>query len=225
MSTTTRPPLDTVGIVLAGGGSTRLTGLAQMPTGGKSGLLFQGRTFLEHVVAAVAAEVGRTVVVAAPGQTLPALDGMTVVRDLAPGSGPLAGIRDGWRAALAADHGDTPPPRLAVVASCDLPLLRPEVVRLLVAVARASHALWTLPVVHGHRQVLASVMHVELLAQIEAWLATGRRDLRGLVDKIAQDDPRHIHAVTEAEAAAVDPTLESFVDIDTPDDLERLQSR
>lgn len=215
----------TVGIVLAGGGSTRLAGLDQAPTGGKAGLLFQGRTFLEHVVAAVAAEVGRTIVVAAPGQTLPALDGVIVARDLAPGSGPLAGIRDGLRAALAADHGDTPTPRLAFVASCDLPLLRPEVVRLLVDEARRADALWTLAVVHGHRQVLASVMRVELLSRIETWLATGRRDLRGLVDEIAQDDPRHIRAVTEAEVVAVDPTLESFVDIDTPDDLERLQSR
>ncbi len=215
----------TVGIVLAGGGSTRLAGLAQTPIGGKAGFLFQGRTFLECVVTAVAAEVGRTIVVAAPGQTLPAFDGVTVARDLAPGSGPLAGIRDGLRAALAADHSGTPTPLLAVVASCDLPLLRPEVVRLLVADAHASHALWTIPVVHGHRQVLTSVMRVELLSRIEAWLATGRRDLRGLVDEIAQDDPRHIRAVTEAEVAAVDPMLESFVDIDTPDDLERLQSR
>jgi molybdopterin-guanine dinucleotide biosynthesis protein A len=203
----------TVGIVLAGGGSTRLAGLAQTPIGGKAGFLFQGRTFLECVVTAVAAEVGRTIVVAAPGQTLPAFDGVTVARDLAPGSGPLAGIRDGLRAALAADHSGTPTPLLAVVASCDLPLLRPEVVRLLVADA------------HAHRQVLTSVMRVELLSRIEAWLATGRRDLRGLVDEIAQDDPRHIRAVTEAEVAAVDPMLESFVDIDTPDDLERLQSR
>lgn len=222
-----QPGQATVGIVLAGGGSTRLASVAATG-GGKAWLTFQGQTFLEHVVAAVAAEMGPTIVVAAPGQRLPALDGVRVVHDLTPGAGPLAGIRDGLRAVLAVDDADqaaAQPPRLAFVASCDVPLVRREVVRLLVAVAAESDALWTVPVVHGHRQVLVSVMRVELLARIEAWLSTGRRDLRGLFEEMAQTDPQSVGEVTEEACKAVDLTLESFVDIDTPDDLERLQSR
>ena len=222
-----QPGQATVGIVLAGGGSTRLASVAATG-GGKAWLTFQGQTFLEHVVAAVAAEMGPTIVVAAPGQRLPALDGVRVVHDLTPGAGPLAGIRDGLRAVLAVDDADqaaAQPPRLAFVASCDVPLVRREVVRLLVAVAAESDALWTVPVVHGHRQVLVSVMRVELLSRIEAWLSTGRRDLRGLFEEMAQTDPQSVGEVTEEACKAVDPTLESFVDIDTPDDLERLQSR
>ena len=223
----------TVGIVLAGGGSTRLASVAATG-GGKALLTFQGKTFLEHVVTVVAAEVGPTIVVAAAGQRLPALDGVRIVHDLTPGAGPLAGIRDGLRAVLAVDaaghaghagHAAAEPPRLAFVASCDVPLLRREVVRLLVAAAAESDALWTVPVVHGHRQVLVSVMRVELLSRIEAWLSTGRRDLRGLYKEMAQTDPQSVGEVTEEACKAVDPTLESFVDIDTPDDLERLQSR
>ena len=225
--------LATVGIVLAGGGSTRLASVAATG-GGKALLTFQGKTFLEHVVTVVAAEVGPTIVVAAAGQRLPALDGVRIVHDLTPGAGPLAGILDGLRAVLAVDaaghaghagHAAAEPPRLAFVASCDVPLLRREVVRLLVAAAAESDALWTVPVVHGHRQVLVSVMRVELLSRIEAWLSTGRRDLRGLFKEMAQTDPQSVGEVTEEACKAVDPTLESFVDIDTPDDLERLQSR
>jgi molybdopterin-guanine dinucleotide biosynthesis protein A len=225
-----QPGQATVGIVLAGGGSTRLASVAATG-GGKALLTFHGQTFLEHVVAAVAAEMGPTIVVASPGQRLPALDGVRVVHDLTPGAGPLAGIRDGLRAVLAvddadhADHAAAQPPRLAFVASCDVPLVRREVVRLLVAVAAESDALWTVPVVHGHRQVLVSVMRVELLSRIDAWLSTGRRDLRGLFNEMAQTDPQSVGEVTEEACKAVDPTLESFVDIDTPDDLERLQSR
>jgi molybdopterin-guanine dinucleotide biosynthesis protein A len=219
-----QPSHDTVGIVLAGGGSTRLASVAAAG-GGKASLMFHGQTFLEHVIAAVATEVDDVIVVAAPGQTLPALDGASIVHDLTPGSGPLAGIRDGLLAALAARGTTAPPPRFAVVASCDLPLLRREVVALLLQVAMESDSLWTVPIVHGHRQVLMSVIRVELLPQIEAWLATGRRDLRGLVAELARDDPRSVREVTEAELAAVDPERVSFVDIDTPDDLERLQSR
>ena len=228
-----QPGQATVGIVLAGGNSTRLASVAATG-GGKALLTFQGKTFLENIVTVVAAEVGPTIVVAAAGQRLPALDGVRIVHDLTPGAGPLAGIRDGLRAVLAVDdaghaghacHAAAQPPRLAFVASCDVPLLRREVVRLLMALAAESDALWTVPVVHGHRQVLVSVMRVELLSRIEAWLATGRRDLRGLFKEMAQTDPQSVGEVTEEACKAVDPTLESFVDIDTPDDLERLQSR
>jgi molybdenum cofactor guanylyltransferase len=234
-----QPGQATVGIVLAGGNSTRLASVAATG-GGKALLTLQGKTFLENVVTVVAAEVGLTIVVAAAGQRLPALDGVRIVHDLTPGAGPLAGIRDGLRAVLAVDeardagdagdagharHAAAQPPHFAFVASCDVPLLRWEVVRLLVAAAAESDALWTVPVVHGHRQVLVSVMRVELLSRIEAWLATGRRDLRGLFKEMAQTDPQSVGEVTEEACKAVDPTLESFVDIDTPDDLERLQSR
>ena len=225
-----QPGQATVGIVLAGGGSTRLASVASTG-GGKALLTFHERTFLEHVVAAVAAEVDQTVVVAAAGQRLPALEGVRVIHDLTPGAGPLAGIRDGLRAVLTADdadhagHAAMQPPRFAFVVSCDVPLVRPEVVRLLVAVAAESDALWTVPVVDGHRQVLVSVMRVEMLSRIEAWLSTGRRDLRGLFKEMAQTDPQSVGDVTEEACKAVDPTLESFVDIDTPEDLERLQSR
>jgi molybdopterin-guanine dinucleotide biosynthesis protein A len=225
-----QPGQATVGIVLVGGGSTRLASVAATG-GGKALLTFQGKTFLERVVGAVAAEADRTIVVAAAGQILPVLDGVRVIHDLTPGEGPLAGIRDGLRAVIAADdadhadHAATQLPRFAFVASCDVPLVRPEVVRLLVAVAAESDALWIVPVVDGHRQVLVSVMRVEMLSRIEAWLSTGRRDLRGLFKEMAQTDPQSVGEVTEQACKAVDPTLESFVDIDTPDDLERLQSR
>lgn len=215
----------TAGIVLAGGSAQRLASVLQATDGGKASLVFQGRTFLEHVVGAVATEVAELIVVAAPGQRLPALDGVRIVNDATPGAGPLAGIRDGLRAAWPVDRGDAPSPGLAFVASCDLPLLRREVVRSLMAVAGESRALWTVPVVHGHRQVLVSVMRFDLLPRIDAWLATGRRDLRGLLAEIAHTDPTGIREVTEQELAAYDPALVSFVDIDTPEDLARLQSR
>lgn len=220
-----QPPMPaTLGIVLAGGGSSRLGSVAEA-AGGKASLTVRGRSFLEHVVAAVAAEVDRTIVVAAPGQMLPTLAGVSIVHDATPGAGPLAGLRDGLRAAQAVEHGAPTQSTLAFVASCDVPLLRREVVHLLIDVARRSAARWTVPSVHGHRQVLVSVLHVDLLPRIEAWLAAGRRDLRGLFAEIARVDPRTVCEVTEAALTAVDPHLESFLDIDTPDDLERLQSR
>jgi len=222
------PALGTVGIVLAGGGSKRLLSEAEPAAGGKALRTFRGQTFLERVVAAVAAGLGPKgdlIVVAAPGQTLPQIGQALVVHDAVPGSGPLAGIRDGLRAALdTAQRRNGPAPGMAVIVSCDVPLLQPEVIRLLLDQASESGAVWTVPVVHGHRQVLLSAMHPGMLPKIEAWLATGRRDLRGLFDAIVQEDPKRILEVSQAQLAAVDPALESFFDIDTPADLQRLRA-
>lgn len=222
-----------VGIVLAGGASRRMQATADAARVRKEMLTLGGRTFLDMVVEAVAAELGdasRVIVVAAPGQPLPAVPGRVhVVRDSLPGSGPLAGIADGMRAAIAAAQAaGHEPPELAVIASCDVPLLRPRVVQLLIDKATSSRALWTVPLVGGHRQVLVSVVRLRFLEQIEAWLATGRRDPRGLLEQLEAADrlesggQEAVKLVTEAECVAIDPALESFLDVDTPEDYERI---
>lgn len=219
---------DVIGIVLAGGASRRMQPDAAAADVRadvrKERLAPGGRTLLERVVAAIAADVAEVIVVAAPGEPLPDLPGrVRVVRDASPGAGPLAGLADGLTAALGArDHSGEQSPDLAVVVSCDIPLLRPEVVRLLIERARASAALWTLPVVGGHRQVLVSVVRPTVIGRIASWLATGRRDLRGLVDSLAAADSAAVAIVPEAELAAVDPELESFLDVDTPADYARV---
>lgn len=213
-------PADaTIGIVLAGGGSTRLGPAGG--AGGKAWLVLDGRSFLERVVATLADELGGVIVVAAAGQSLPDVPAARIVRDRVPAAGPLSAVADGLRAAGTAAM----PPRLAIVASCDLPLVRPEVVRLLVARGRGSTALWTVPEVHGHPQVLLSAVRPAALPRIEAWLASGRRDLRGLVRRLAEENPAAVDRVPQDTFMAVDPRLDSFTDVDTPADLERLRGQ
>jgi len=237
-----RPDPEAVGIVLAGGRATRLGAVA---AAGKAWLALDGRTFLERVCAALSPEVAAVVVVAADGTDLPTVAGATVVRDTVPAAGPLAAIRDGIRAAVAAGGGTSP--RRFVVVSCDVPLVRREVIRLLLHAAREGVAgeggadasggggdgagtaagadvLWTLPVAHGHMQVLVSVLDVRMLARLESWLATGRRDPRGLAASLLAAEPSTVRLVDESQLAAADPTLASFIDVDTPDDLRRLGS-
>jgi molybdopterin-guanine dinucleotide biosynthesis protein A len=220
-----QPRAGTVGIVLAGGGSTRLASAAPA---GKARLEFEGRTFLERVCAAVAAEVSRVIVVAAAGQDPPRVPGTLLVHDSLPAAGPLAAIRDGIEAAIAA--ATEQPVRRVVVASCDVPLLRPEVVRLLVEAAGpwseqpVHDVLWTVPVVHGHRQVLLSAIDVRLLPRLDAWLERGRRDPRGLVEWLLEEEPQAVGLIDERLLAAADPDLASFADIDTPEDLRRLKA-
>lgn len=212
---------DVVGIVLAGGRGTRLAEGVDLPVGGKAALPLGGKSFLERVTETLAAEVASTIVVAAAGQPLPPGLPVRVVRDTVVAAGPLAGLRDG----LAAAAGTAEPPRLAFVTSCDAPLLRREVVRLLLEATRATHALWTVPEVHGHRQMLTSVVALEILPRIEGWLAAGRRDLRGLCAAIEREGPGRVHVVAEPLLAAVDPALDSFADVDTSADFRAVEQR
>lgn len=216
---TTRASPVAIGIVLAGGASSRMQppgGIAAdgSPPVRKEWLEIGGRPLVARVVDAVAAATIRTLVVAAPGKPLPPLSvGVEVVTDSAPGAGPLAAILDGLRSI-----GPTAEEPFVFVASCDLPLLDAAVVRLLLDRAVAANADWTVPVIDGHPQVLASVVRRTLIGPMAAWLASGRRDLRGLLATLRASDGFRIDLISTAEIAVIDPRLDSFRDVDTPEE-------
>lgn len=211
---------DIFGIVLAGGRSSRLAGL-DLGDGGKAAFVVGGEPCLSRVCRTVAAVVPRVIVVAAAGQPLPLLDSnVEIIRDTTPNAGPLAGIRDG----LAHGMSHVPPPRWALVASCDVPLLKPAVVRLLVDTARASAARFVVPRVNGHPQVLAAVLACDLAPAIAAFAAAGRGP-RAVLDDLVDRQPAAVRFVTPEALTAIDPDLDSFLDLDTPTDLARLESR
>lgn len=89
----------------------------------KASLPFGDETLLQRVVRLVAPAVDEVVVVARPGQDLPALpDGVRVTYDEVEGLGPLAGIAGG----LAATTADA-----VYATACDVPFLRRAVIDLL----------------------------------------------------------------------------------------------
>jgi len=211
---------DVIGIVLAGGRSRRLAGL-DLGAGGKAAVVVGGESCLGRVCRAVATAVPRVIVVAAVGQPLPPLGaGVEIICDTTPHAGPLAGIRDGLTHAL----GHVPPPRWAFVSSCDVPLLAPAVVRLLVETARSSAARIVVPLVAGHPQVLAAVFACDLAAAITRLAAAGRGP-RAILDELVAREPEAVRFIMPEELVAADPDLDSFLDLDTPADLARLESR
>jgi molybdopterin-guanine dinucleotide biosynthesis protein A len=199
-------------IILAGGAGSRLGGVA------KPLLQLAGETFLTRVIRAVAPAVEEIVVVAAAGQDLglpavmdpplePAVP-VRVIRDSAVAAGPLAALADGLRAVAESN------PARAFVVSCDVPRLSTAVVRLVLdSLADSPDAEWAVPEVGGYPQVLVSALRPRMLGAIDAHLAAGRHDLRGLFARVA------VRTIAEATLRRVDPGLESFRDVDTPDDL------
>ncbi len=200
-----------VGIILAGGAGSRLGGVE------KAMLEFEGRTFLARAIAAVTPSVGEIVVVVAAGQAIDPDSFATsipvrVVRDTTAGAGPLAALADGLRGATLPDDG------IAVIASCDSPRMSPDVVRLLVEslVNAGTQCDWAVPEVGGHPQVLLSAIRTTALPAIESHLASGRRDVRGMLSKL------RTRTIDEEQLRRIDPALASFHDIDTAEDLHKI---
>jgi molybdopterin-guanine dinucleotide biosynthesis protein A len=102
--------LDVTGIILAGGGSSRLgRDKASEPVNGRP-LLQWAADRLEQAAAEI-------VVVKAAGQRLPSIETrkpLKVAEDILAGRGPLAGIHSGLQSA---SHD------LSIAAGCDMPLL------------------------------------------------------------------------------------------------------
>ena len=128
------------------------------------------------------------------------------VREEPPGAGPLAALVAGADA-LEADS--------VVLLACDL--VRVEI-PLLVMLAEWPGAPSVVPVVDGRAQLVCARYGADALAVARRLLANGERSLRALLDEIAAD------TVTPADRPAL-MGPETFVDLDTPDDLARLGLR
>ncbi len=190
----------------------------RVAAGGKAALPFGDDTMLARVCRVLLAEAGRVVVVAAKDQPLPPLPaGVEITRDTTPDCGPLSALRDGLASALA----QGPRPAIAVLCSCDVPGLAPRVVQLLIRKARASAASWIVPLVGGHPQVLVSAVTAKGFTQILSEATSLLKSPRALVEAIQAEDEEAVLFLTEAELGTVDPTLASFADVDTPDDLAK----
>ncbi len=127
---TAAPELDEIalaepitGIVLAGGQSKRMGR-------DKAWLPVAGRPMIQWVLHAVAEVTQYQMIVSRHIGRLNELD-VPVVEDRFPARGPLTGIHAGLKAA---------PTDLCVVVACDLPMVRPELLRLLAAAVGPFHA-------------------------------------------------------------------------------------
>jgi len=196
---------DVTGVVLTGGRSSRMGQ-------DKASLVLGGSTMLERVVAVLNAIADDIVIVRSPGQSLPLVrstGSLTVVADPVEGAGPLAGIATG----LADGSAD-----VAVIVGVDYPFLRPSLLRLLVDRVRAG-APWAIPTFEGYLQPVCSAISRDALDDIRAHLARDERSPLVVARAVGAV------IVDEDEWRAEDPEGLSFLDVDTPEDLDAARQR
>ncbi|MCW2686300.1 MAG: molybdopterin-guanine dinucleotide biosynthesis protein [Mycobacterium sp.] len=140
----------------------------------KATLPYDGKTLVEHVVAAVKQRCEPVFVIAAPGQPLPELSA-EVLRDEVRGVGPLLATGRGLRAAAQAGF------ELAFVCAVDMPFIAADLIDELAGPAKRLGADVVLPW-DGRDHYLAGVYRTALAERVDALVANGERSMRALVD-------------------------------------------
>lgn len=188
------------GAVLVGGESRRM--------GADKALLpFRGRRMIEWVVEALSGVVDEVLLVGRGADRLAGL-GLPTLEDRLPGGGPLAGI---YTALEAARH-----PHCLVVA-CDMPFLDPALLAYLLEQAPGWDAVVPRP--QDHLEPLHAVYARSCLPVIRDMLAAGELCPLDLYPRV------RVRYVEEEEIAAFRGGRRSFVNFNTPEDLETLGER
>lgn len=171
-------------------------------------------TFVDHVVTLLAS-VGREVLLVARDATsardyvslINVHTNVRIVTDQVPDQGPLMGLYSG----LSAMH---PTATHALVVAVDMPFVQIALLTYLLTHLQPDAIL--MPVVQSAPQVLLAVYPRSILPIVEECLRQGRHDLRGLL-KAAP-----VSYVEEAQLRQIDPQLRSFVNVNTPEELQSI---
>ena len=187
-------PTDFTAFILAGGNSTR------MGTG-KAFVMLEGRTLLARAL-----EVCRTVTsdVRIVGDRKKFAPFAPVVEDVFPGCGPLAGIHAGLR------DSETD---WNVVLAVDLPFVSPALLLFLVAQARESRAMVTVPRAGEGWQPLCAIYRRAFADAAETALRAGRYKIDALFDESL------IRPVGEEDLRRAGFSPEVFRNLNTPKEL------
>jgi molybdenum cofactor guanylyltransferase len=187
----------------------------------KAALEWHGSTLLRRTVGILARVTGGpAVVVRAPGQELPDLpEGTLVVDDPREGKGPVQGIAAG----LAALRGRAD---IAFISSTDMPFLHPAFARRVLRVLEDSESAdVALPLVRGFRQPLAASYRISLAERAERLVTDDRLRPAFLFDESAVETLDERALRQDPVLAALDPDLESVVNVNTPADYRAARAR
>ncbi|MFN4218650.1 MAG: molybdenum cofactor guanylyltransferase [Candidatus Bipolaricaulia bacterium] len=190
-------------IVLAGGRSRRL--------GYDKALLpWRGRTLIQYLVTYLQEVSDDVLVVTGTERRYQELLTVPIFPDEIRDIGPLGGLYTGLK------HARSP---YSLAVACDMPFVNKAVIDLLKDNAEGRGGFETrpwavVPSIQNHRVPTCAIYHKDCLSVIEKLHAQGRSSLHALLDSVP------LKILSEDEVRAVDPTLRSFVNINTQADWE-----
>lgn len=191
--------MKVTGVVQAGGKSTRM--------GGRPKALIElgGRCIVERVVAALAPAVDEILIVTNTPELYAFLE-LPMVGDVYPGRGSLGGIYSGLKAAGG----------VALTVACDMPFLHPEVVRLVAS--RAGEGDVVIPRVGNRLETMHAAYGKACLPHIEKRLLAGQLKIVEFLAGV------RVVEISEADVARFRDPAVAFMNVNTPDELERARA-
>jgi molybdopterin-guanine dinucleotide biosynthesis protein A len=183
------------GFVLAGGMSTR------MGTD-KAFLIFDGQTLLDCALIVMQTVCDRVTIVGDPSKFAKYQAG-SVIADIFPGCGPLAGIHSALVHSVA---------ELNLMLAVDMPFVTAELLSFLFAVAEKNAAVVTVPRVNHGLQPLCAVYRRDFAAAAERALRAGNYKIDALFSSVST------YVIQAAELAAAGFSARNFFNVNTPQD-------
>jgi molybdopterin-guanine dinucleotide biosynthesis protein A len=188
------------GVIQAGGQSRRM--------GGRPKALIElgGRRIIERVLAALAPAVDDVLVVTNTPELYAFLN-LPMVGDVYPDHGSLGGIYSGLEAASG---------QAAFTVACDMPFLHPEIVKLVVE--RAGEGDVVIPRVETRLETMHAAYGKICLPHIAERLIAGQLKIVDFFERV------RVVEIAEADVAHFrDPQI-AFMNVNTPDELERARA-
>ena len=208
---------DALGFVLAGGQSTRM--------GRDKALLeFAGRPLVAHALDLFQEAGIRAMIAGAASPALKSLPIITLlIEDALPGLGPLSGICTALSIISA---------RYAVFLPVDLPLIPPSLLVFLLRHARITGSVVTVPSVSGFTQTFPAVLDRAALPALQNELDSQRYGCFSAFQAASAAAGQSVSSVAVellAQTGEVSdqmglPPIDWFLNLNTPDDLERAEA-
>ena len=194
-----------MGFVLAGGKSSRMGVGAD-----KAFLEFGGQTLLDRALAVMGTVCDRVAIVGEPAKfanyessKCGSSKDESVVADIFPGCGPLAGIHAALLHSLA---------ELNLMLAVDMPFVSPELLVFLFVEAEESKAIVTVPRSGKGLQPLCAVYRRDFFAVAEQALRAGKYKIDAAFSNVS------VRVIEEGELAAAGFSERSFFNVNTPQD-------
>jgi len=203
--------LSRMGFLLAGGKSSRMGA-------DKAFLDFGGQTLLDRALTVMGAVCGKVTIVGDPtrfaeyGSSRDAAKYGSVVADIFPGCGPLAGIH----AALVHSTAE-----LNLMLAVDMPYVSRELLAFLFAAAEGedNHAIVTVPRTNKGLQPLCAVYRRDFGVAAEQALRGGKYKIDAAFSSVS------VRVIEEDELAAAGFSEQSFFNLNTPHDRRAAEGR
>jgi molybdopterin-guanine dinucleotide biosynthesis protein A len=190
---------NTTAVILAGGDSRRMGA-------DKAFLTVGGVPLIDRVLAATREACGRTIIITNTPDAFRYLE-IEIFTDIHPGFGSLGGLHTGLFHATT----DT-----VFVLGCDMPFIEPKLMEYIISVrGRADIAV---PVLGRYYEPLFSAYSRTTIDEVERTIEAGRRQIVSFFKHM------RLKEVSEWELRAIDPELDSIMNINTPGDLIRAEA-